>query len=145
IELLLKRTLLDLSNDTEDFLRIYFQSIFASIKIKTFDIEFNAYLEDLKIIDEQFETNDKNKLNILSSLNKSKLFEMNCLLTSTTNPLLSSSSSYNSIENNINLQLNKILLNINLDELSSIIRFKNNIFQQLNNKSNSSKIQQTSS
>ncbi|CAF4183338.1 unnamed protein product, partial [Rotaria sordida] len=145
IELLLKRTLLDLSNDIEDFLHIYFQSIFASIKIKTFDIEFYAYLEDLKIIDEQFETNDKNKLNILSSLNKSKLFEMNCLLTSTTNPLFSSSSSYNSIENNINLQLNKILLNINLDELSSIIRFKNNIFQQLNNKSNSSKIQQTSS
>ncbi|CAF4698067.1 unnamed protein product, partial [Rotaria sp. Silwood2] len=95
IELLLKRTLLDLSNYTEDLLRIYFQSIFASTKIKTFDIEFYAYLEDLKIIDEQFETNGKKKLNILSSLNKSKLFKMNCLLTSTTNSLFSSSS-YNS-------------------------------------------------
>ncbi|CAF4274632.1 unnamed protein product, partial [Rotaria sordida] len=112
--------------------------------IKTFDIEFNDYLEDLKIIDEQFETNEKNKLNILSSLNKSKLFEINCLLTSTTNPLFSSSP-YNSIENNIDLKLNKILLNIHLDAISSIIRFKNNIFKQLNNKSNSSKIQQTSS
>ncbi|CAF4355242.1 unnamed protein product, partial [Rotaria sordida] len=57
------------------------------------------------IIDEQFETNEKKKLNILSSLNKSKLFEMNCLLTSTANPLFSSSP-YNSIENNIDLKLN---------------------------------------
>ncbi|CAF4283484.1 unnamed protein product, partial [Rotaria sordida] len=144
IELLFKRALLDLTDNVEDFLHIYLQTIVASTKIKTFDIEFNAYLEDLKIIDEQFETNEKNKLNILSSLNKSKLFEINCLLTSTTNPLFSSSP-YNSIENNIDLKLNKILLNIHLDAISSIIRFKNNIFKQLNNKSNSSKIQQTSS
>ncbi|CAF4932934.1 unnamed protein product [Rotaria sp. Silwood1] len=144
IELILKRALLDLTDYTEDFLRIYLQSIFASTKIKTFDIEFNAYLEDLKIIDEQFETNDKNRLNILSSSNTSKLFEMNCLLTSTTNPLFSSLP-YNSIENIIDLQLNKTVLNIHLDAISSIIRFKNNIFKQLNNKSNSSKVKQTSS
>ncbi|CAF3837772.1 unnamed protein product, partial [Rotaria sp. Silwood1] len=144
IELILKRALLDLTDYTEDFLRIYLQSIFASTKIKTFDIEFNAYLENLKIIDEEFETNDKNKLNILSSSNTSKLFEMNCLLTSTTNPLFSSLP-YNSIENIIDLQLNKTVLNIHLDAISSIIRFKNNIFKQLNNKSNSSKVKQTSS
>ncbi|CAF1554031.1 unnamed protein product, partial [Adineta steineri] len=55
----------------------------------------------------------------------------NCLLTSATNPLFSSSPYY-SIENNIQFELNSILLNIQLEALISIIQYTNNITNKLN-------------
>jgi hypothetical protein len=120
-------------------------SIICSTKIKTYDIQFSSYIQHFHIIHEQFQTNDNKKLYLLSCENKSQLFEMNCLLTSPLNPLLSSSPYY-SIENQIYCQLNKILLNIQLKAFLSIIQFKKHIQNKLNEtKTNSSKVQQKSS
>jgi hypothetical protein len=100
--------------------------------MKTYDMEFNASLEDFVIIHEQFETKDNNRLHLFSCENNSLFFRINCLLTSTKNPSFSSSP-YNSIENNIHLELTRSILNIQLEALTSIIQYKNNIQEKLSN------------
>ncbi|CAF4218237.1 unnamed protein product, partial [Adineta steineri] len=118
IDILFQRALTDLSDDTEDFLRILLLSIQISAKKKLYDIEMNANLQDLLIIHEQFQRKDNEKLYLFSCDKNKKLLNINCLLTSATNPLFSSSPYY-SIENNIQFELNSILLNIQLEALIS--------------------------
>ncbi|CAF1065734.1 unnamed protein product [Adineta steineri] len=135
IDILFQRALTDLSDDTEDFLRILLLSIHISAKKKLYDIEMNANLQDLLIIHEQFQRKDNEKLYLFSCDKNKKLLNINCLLTSATNPLFSSSPYY-SIENNIQFELNSILLNIQLEALISIIQYTNNITNKLNHLSN---------
>jgi hypothetical protein len=84
----------------------------------------------LIISHEQFLTKDNKKLILFSRQNNSKLFSINCLLTSPTNPLFSNSP-YNSIENNIQSKLNQFIIQIHLQALTSIILFTNNIKRKL--------------
>ncbi|CAF0900458.1 unnamed protein product [Adineta steineri] len=146
INIKFQRALLDLSDYCEEFLEISFELIQCSSNIKTYDIDLNISLDNFFIIHQQFLTNNNNeKLNLLNRQNKnSKLFQMNCLLTSDTNPLFSSSP-YNSIENNIQLTLNQIFIYFHLQAFQSIISFTNNIKQKLAQLPKQNQIQSSSS
>jgi hypothetical protein len=84
----------------------------------------------------------------LSKKNNSNFFQINSLLTSTSNPQFTSSPYY-SIENNIQLQFSQIILNLQLEPIASIIFFQKNIQNKLNYKqiksNSSSKPQKQSS
>ncbi|CAF4174168.1 unnamed protein product, partial [Adineta steineri] len=146
INIKFQRALLDLSDYCEEFLEISFELIQCSSNIKTYDIDLNISLDNFYIIHQQFLTNNNNeKLNLLNRQNNhSKLFQMNCLLTSDTNPLFNSSP-YNSIENNIQLTLNQIFIYFHLQAFQSIISFTNNIKQKLAQLPKQNQIQSSSS
>ncbi|CAF3768117.1 unnamed protein product [Adineta steineri] len=126
---------MDLSDSNEPFIELSFVSIIIEAKMKTYDIEFNFSLEDFYLIHQQFETKDNKKLYLIGNQHNdnSKLLVINGLLTSIENPLFSSSP-YNSIENKIHINFSQSNLNIQLEALTSILIFKNNIIKQFSQK-----------
>jgi hypothetical protein len=70
-----ERILIDLSDYTEDFLRISLCGIVASTQIQKYDIHFNAFLEEFFILNM--------KMKILPKKGNANIFQINSLLTST--------------------------------------------------------------
>jgi len=111
----------------------------AKTFIKTFDIEFQASLDDLIIFHEQFITKDNHHLRFLAAqyeeneninkINSNKLVTIHILHTSSNNPLFTSSK-YDRLENKIRTHLSKLVLTLQLEALLSIMRFQDNIIQK---------------
>jgi hypothetical protein len=119
-----------------DYTEISLFEFVFSTRIETYEILFNIYLEDL-IIEHQL---GLKKEKILFKEKCENIFELNCLLTSTSSP------QFNSIENDISIKLNQFTFHFQFEVISSIIYFINNIKQRLSsNKSNSSIIKKESS
>jgi hypothetical protein len=103
--------------------------------IKTFDIEFQASLDDLIIFHEQFITETNSHLRILAAqydenqIHSKKLVDIHVLHTSADNPLLTSSK-YGGLENKVRIHLSKFIVTLQLDALLSIMRFQDNIMQK---------------
>ena len=116
----------------------------ASARIQTYDVEFNAYLEDFRIRHEQFLVKDRDKFYLFSKKKSGNFIQINCLLTSTSNPKFQSSP-YDSIENQIRLQLNDILLNIQIEVLSSMIQYVNNVQEKISKLPTNPSLQSSSS
>ncbi|CAF4608864.1 unnamed protein product [Rotaria sp. Silwood1] len=121
------------------FLRISFVSICAQTSIKTFDIEFQASLDDFTIYHEQFITKDNHQLRFLAAqheenqiidkTNSKKLVSIHILHTSSDNPLFTSSK-YDELENKVRIHLSKLIVTLQLEALLSIMKFQDNIMQK---------------
>jgi hypothetical protein len=103
--------------------------------IKTYDIEFQASLDDLIIFHEQFITEDNSHLRILAAKHDEneiilkKLVTIHILHTSSENPLFTSSK-YRGLENKIRIHLNKFIVTLQLEAVLSIMRFQDNLMQK---------------
>lgn len=103
-------------NETRPFLHISFISICFQSYLRTFDMEFQASLNNLII------SRDK-KFRILSSFENeinSKLVSIQFLHTSKSNE----------IENHVRLHLNKFLFELKLEIFLSIMKFQENFMQK---------------
>ncbi|CAF0945953.1 unnamed protein product [Adineta ricciae] len=125
------------TNIDEPFLRVTLQSITANTKIKTFDMEFNASLEDLIVYHQQFIGKDNQKLRLLSAqLDKKnaggdqKLVSLYFLHTSAENPLFSSPT-YDGIENRARVHFSKLVVMLQLEALLSIFKFQDSLMKKL--------------
>jgi hypothetical protein len=111
----------------------------AQIFIKTFDIEFQASLNDLIIFHEQFITKDNHHLRFLAAqyeeneninkINSNKLVTIHILHRSSNNPLFKSLK-YDRLKNKIRIHLSKLIFTLQLEALLSIMRFQDNIMQK---------------
>ncbi|CAF2933999.1 unnamed protein product [Rotaria sp. Silwood2] len=130
----------DENDDDEPFLHLTLESIIATTKIKTFDMEFDASLADLILYHEQFIGKDNHRLCLLSTqLNKNssnqinqqsqKLVSIRFLHTSPENPLLS--SHYNGIENKAHVHFTKLVVILQLEALLSILRFQDTLSKKI--------------
>ncbi|CAF1256037.1 unnamed protein product [Rotaria sordida] len=121
------------------FLRISFISIYVQTFIKTFDIEFQASLDDFIIYHEQFITKDNQHLRFLAAqheenqnidkINSKKLVSLHILHTSSNNPLFTSSK-YDGLENKIRIHFSKLIVTLQLEALLSIMKFQDNFMQK---------------
>jgi hypothetical protein len=125
------------NNEDQPFLCLSLQSIVANTKIKTFDMKFNASLGDFIVYHQQFVGKDNQQLRLLSAqLDKKnpeenkKLVSLEFLHTSQENPLFSSEP-YNGTENQASVRLTKLVINLQLEALLSILRFQDSLMKKL--------------
>jgi hypothetical protein len=124
IDLLLEE---EKDNTEHPFLRIVLLSMYAQTFIKTFEIEFQASLDDMIIYHEQFIANDNQVLRLLAAQHeeKKKLVNISILHILEDNLLKS-----DGLENKVRIHLNRFLVTLQLEALLSIMRFQDNIMQK---------------
>lgn len=100
-------------------------------------MDFQASLADLIVYHEQFVGKDNQQLRLLSAQldqttpdEDQKLVSVRFLHTSPENPLFTSAT-YNSIENDADLTLNKLVVTLKLEALLSIMRFQDSLMKKL--------------
>ena len=96
----------------------------ARVLLKTFDIEFQASLDDLIVFHEQFITKNKQHLCLLAAqrnLQSQKLVEIHVLHTSPDD---------GQSQNKVRIHLSKFVLALQVEALLSILRFQDNITQK---------------
>jgi len=137
------------SNDggeDKPFLCITLKSIVVGTTLKTFDMDFQASLADFIVYHQQFIGKDNQQLRLLSAQLDStksdedqKLISLHLLHTSPENPSFTSST-YNSIENNVDVKLNKLVVTLKLEALLSIMRFQDTLMKKLPQSSTSTAV-----
>ena len=95
--------------------------------VKTFDIEFQASLDDLIILHEQFITGDNSHLQILAAQRNGNETISKKLVTV---HLLHTSSKHNELKNRIRIDLNKFLVTLQLEAVLSMMRFQDNLMKK---------------
>lgn len=135
IDLHFEKSVRDSLNETQSFIHISILSIFARATMKTFDIDFDAYLQDLIMVHEQFITKNNDRLRLIAmerrdNQDNDKLITINGLLTSPVNPKFSLAP-YNGIENQARINISKPILLLQLEPLLSIIRYYNDIMERI--------------
>ena len=100
-------------------------------------MQFNASLSDLIVYHEQFVGKDNEQLRLLSAQyieqegeETRNLVSMNVLHTSRENPLFLQSP-YDGIENKVNVNFSKLVVNLQLEALLSIFKFQDTVNKQL--------------
>ncbi|CAF3740023.1 unnamed protein product, partial [Rotaria sordida] len=135
IDLLIEESVSDGSHDTHPFVRISILLIAARATMKTYDINFDASLADLSIVHEQFITSDNDRLRLIAierypDREDAPWINIHGLLTSPVNPLFGSTP-YNSLENQVRVHIGKPVLILQLEALSSIVQFKNDLMEKI--------------
>ena len=124
-------------NDDKPFLCLTLDSIVAQTRLKTFDMDFNASLADFIVYHKQFIGKDNQQLRLLSaqldaerSEEHRKLVSVHLLHTSKENPLFLSPT-YNGVENEAQVKFSKLVVNLKLEALLSILRFQDSLMKKL--------------
>ena len=120
----MKRSLIDFTDVTEDFLSLTLNEFVVCSQIETFDIKMNSYLKDFDVKHEQFQINNLEKFRLITKKKSGNLFEINALLTSTANPKFTEGP-YHKIENHLSLKVNHLQIHFQFEVISSIIQFIN--------------------
>ena len=109
-------------------------------------MDFQASLADFIVYHQQFIGKDNQQLRLLSAQLDStksdedqKLISLHLLHTSPENPSFTSST-YNSIENNVDVKLNKLVVTLKLEALLSIMRFQDTLMKKLPQSSTSTAV-----